>query len=98
MEVRLSSRKRKCNTQDDVGQALEINATKEAIPNHNGGSTTCFKCVKVGYFAHRCSKDQGDRKCYNCREKDHYAHRCPNPSRRSLIQQAKEKEKVHPED
>jgi hypothetical protein len=80
MEARPSSRKRKSNTQDDVGHAQEINATKEAIPNHNIGSTTCFKCGKVGYFAHRCSKDQGDRMCYNCREKGHYAQQWSNPA------------------
>jgi hypothetical protein len=56
LKARPSSRKRKSNTHDDPGKAQKINATKEAIPNHNGGSTTCFKCGKVGYFAHRCSK------------------------------------------
>jgi hypothetical protein len=66
IEARTSSRKKKSNTHDDPGKAQKINATKEAIPNHNGGSTTCFKCEKVGYFAHRCSQDQGDRECYNC--------------------------------
>jgi hypothetical protein len=39
-----------------------------------------------------------DRKCYNCGERGIYAHQCPNPFRQSLIQQANEKEKVHPED
>jgi hypothetical protein len=91
LEVRPSSRKRESNTQDDVGQEQEINATKEAIPNHIRGSTTCFKCGKVGYFALRCSQEHKDQKCYNCTEKGHYAHQCHN-------QQAKEKEKVHPED
>jgi hypothetical protein len=41
---------------------------------------------------------RADRKCYNCGEKDHYANRCPNPSRRSLMQQFKKKEKIHLED
>jgi hypothetical protein len=81
MEARPSLRNKKSNTHDDPGKAQKINATKEAIPNHNGGSTTCFKCTKVGYFGHRCSQDQGDRRCYNCGEKGHYSHRCPNPSR-----------------
>jgi hypothetical protein len=41
---------------------------------------------------------RADRKCYNCGERGHYAHQCPNTCRQSLIQQAMEKEKVHPED
>jgi hypothetical protein len=47
MEVRSSSRKRKSDTQDDVGQAQKINAIKKATPNHKEGSmlakatTTC---------------------------------------------------------
>jgi hypothetical protein len=41
---------------------------------------------------------RANHKCYNCGERGHYVHRCPNPCCRSLIQQAKEKEKVHPED
>jgi hypothetical protein len=43
IEARPSSRKRKSNTHDDPGRAQKINATKEAIPNHNGSSMTCFK-------------------------------------------------------
>jgi hypothetical protein len=79
VDARPSSGKRKSNTHDDPGKARKINATKEAIPNHNGGSMTCFKCGKVGYFAHRCSQDQGDRKCYNCGQKGHFANSCTNP-------------------
>jgi hypothetical protein len=47
MEVRPSSRRRKNNTQSDVGQAQKID---KATPNHKGGSTSakattsCFKC------------------------------------------------------
>jgi hypothetical protein len=50
MEARPSSRKRKCNTQDDVGPTQKINTTKKAAPNHKGGfttakaTTTCFNC------------------------------------------------------
>jgi hypothetical protein len=104
MKARTSSRKRKSNTHDDPGKAQKISATKEAIPNHNGGSTTCFSCGKVGYFAHRCSQDQGNRKCYNCGQKGHFANSCTNPRTRPPLTpsstsapppnpQAKEKEK-----
>jgi hypothetical protein len=94
IEVRSSSRKRKNNTQNDVGQAQEINKT---APNHKGGSTSaksttpCFKYGQVAHFANQCPKDRRDRKCYNHSERGHYAHQCPN-------QQAKEKERVHLED
>jgi glyoxylate carboligase len=109
MEARTSSRKRKSNTHDDPGKAQKISETKEAIPNHNGGSTTCFNCGKVGYFAHRCSQDQRDRKWYNCGQKGHFTNSCTNPRTRPPLTQsststpppnpqAKEKEKVHPED
>jgi hypothetical protein len=107
MEARTSSRKKKSNTHDDPSMAQKISATKEAIPNHNGGSTTCFSCGKVGYFAHRCSQDQGNRKCYNYGQKGHFAHSCTNPRTRPPLTpsststpppnpQAKEKEKEQP--
>jgi hypothetical protein len=107
MEARTSSRKRKSNTHDDLGKVQKISATKEAIPNHNEGSTTCFSCGKVGYFAHRCSQDQGNRKCYNCRQKGPFANSCTNPRTCPLLTpsstsapppnpQAKEKEKEQP--
>jgi hypothetical protein len=107
MEARTSSRKRKSNTHDDPGRAQKISATKEAIPNHNGGSTTCFNIGKVGYFAHRCSQDQGDQKCYNCGQKGHFANLCTTPHTHPPLTssstsapppnpQAKEKEKEQP--
>jgi hypothetical protein len=37
-------------------------------------------------------------RCYNYGEKGYYADRCSKPRRQYLIQQAKEKEKLHLED
>jgi hypothetical protein len=60
MEVRPSSKKRKSNTHDDIGQAQKVNAIKKAAPNHKEGSTsaqastTCFNCREVDHFANRC--------------------------------------------
>jgi hypothetical protein len=62
MEVRPSSRKRKSNTQDDVGQAQKISAIK-AASNHKEGSTSakattiCFNWGEVGHFTNRCPQD-----------------------------------------
>jgi hypothetical protein len=67
MEVRPSSRKRKSNTPDDVGQAQKVNAIEKAAPNHKEGSTsakattTCFNCGEVGHFANRCYQGRGDQ-------------------------------------
>jgi hypothetical protein len=61
MDVRPSSRKRKNNTQNDVGQARKIN---KVAPNHQEGSTsakatmTCFKFGYAGHFANRCPKTE----------------------------------------
>jgi hypothetical protein len=107
MEARTSSRKRKSNTHDDPGKAQRISATKEAIPNHNGGSMTCFSCGKVGYFGHRYSQNQGNQKCYNCGQKGHFTNSCTNPRTHPPLTpsstsapppnpQAKEKEKEQP--
>jgi hypothetical protein len=57
MEARPSSRKRKSNTQDDVGPISKIKVTGKAAPNHKEGSmsakamTMCFNCVQVGHFS-----------------------------------------------
>jgi hypothetical protein len=50
MEVKLSSRKRKSNTLDDVGHAQKISVVEKAAPNHKEGSALakatmiCFNC------------------------------------------------------
>jgi hypothetical protein len=62
MKVRPPSRKRKSNTQNDVGQAQKISAIKKAAPNHKEGSTLakatmiCFNCGEVSHYANRCPK------------------------------------------
>jgi hypothetical protein len=57
---RPSSRKRKSNTQHDVGPTQKINATKKAAPNHKEGctiakaTTTSFNCGQDGHFVNHC--------------------------------------------
>jgi hypothetical protein len=66
MEVRSSLRKRKSNTQDEVGQAQKISVIEKEAPNHKEGSTSAkattisFNCGEVGHFTNRCPQDRGD--------------------------------------
>jgi hypothetical protein len=53
MEVRPSSRKRKSNTQDDVGQAQKVGAVERAVTQNPEGKK-CYNYGQKAHFALQC--------------------------------------------